>query len=285
VVLTCSLHGIAQVVTAPQLFLGDAATARPITRSTYRQLVPFEQLDVAGAPRELVALGGVLNAATLISAYRNGAFPWPPSDRDAAAHERSVRRLARRGAVPVLPTPAGQRLLPWVSPHPRAVLLPHRLSVPRSLRQQLRRCGWQASADAAFAEVVAGCADRPDTWITGQMREAYAELHRLGVAHSVEVWSGERLVGGLYGVLIGRVFSGESMFHRQSGASKVALVDLCTRLVAADVPLLDTQQESEHVTAMGQVLVSRQEYVEVVHALRDTPAVLGTTRRPVAELA
>lgn len=246
--------------------------------------MPFEQLDVAGAPRELVALGGVLDAPTLVSAYRNGAFPWPPSDRDAGAHERSVRRLARRGAVPLLPTPDGHRLLPWVSPHPRAVLLPRDLSVPRSLRQQLRRCGWEASADAAFADVVAGCADRPNTWITGQMREAYADLHRLGFAHSVEVWEGGRLVGGLYGVLIGRVFSGESMFSRESGASKVALVDLCARLVAADVPVLDTQQESEHLATLGQVLVSRTEYVEVVHALRDAPAVLATDRRPVAEL-
>ena len=246
--------------------------------------MPFDELDVAGAPRELVALGGVLDGPTLISAYRNGAFPWPPSDREAAAHERSVRRLARRGAVPVLPTPLGDRLLPWVSPHPRAVVLPHRLTVPRSLRQQLRRCGWQASLDTAFAEVLAGCADRQHTWITGRMREAYTELHRLGVAHSVEVWDGDRLVGGLYGVLVGRVFSGESMFHRASGASKIALVDLCARLVAADVPVLDTQQESPHLATFGQVLVSREQYVELVHALRDAPAVLSTTRRPVARL-
>ena len=247
--------------------------------------MPFEELDIVGSRRELVALGGVLDAPTLLSAYRNGAFPWPPSEREAAAHERSVRRLARRGAVPVLPTPAGARLLPWVSPQPRAVLLPDRLSVPRSLRQQLRRCGWQVSLDEAFGDVLSGCADRQDTWITPAMQRAYTELHQRGVAHSVEVWRDDRLVGGLYGVLVGRVFSGESMFSRASGASKVALVDLCARLTGAGVPVLDTQQESEHLAVLGQVLVSRQEYIAVVRALRDEAAVLPTQRRPAAELA
>lgn len=249
------------------------------------ETVPFEQIEVVAARRELVALGGELDPATLLSAYRHGAFPWPPSPREAAAHERAVRRLARRGSVPVLPTPAGAALLPWVSPDPRAVLLTERLSVPRSLRQLLRRCGWEATVDTAFGQVVAGCADRAETWITASMRAAYAELHRLGVAHSVEVWDGERLVGGLYGVLVGRVFSGESMFHRETGASKVALVALVGRLREAGVPLLDTQQESEHLAPMGQLLVSRADYVAAVRVLRDEPARLSTDRRPVAELA
>lgn len=247
--------------------------------------MPFEQVDVVGAPRELVALGGALDATTLLSAYRHGAFPWPPSVGDAAGHERAMRRLARREAVAMLPTAAGERLVPWFSPEPRAVLLPHRLSLPRSLRQQLRRSGWHTTLDADFDRVVAACADREQTWITGAMQSAYGGLHRAGVAHSVEVWDGERLVGGLYGVLVGRVFSGESMFHRESGASKVALVDLCARLVEAGVLLLDTQQESGHLAVLGQVLVSRREYVEVVRALRDDPAVLPAGRRQVAALA
>src|SRR5688572_11627106 len=102
----------------------------------------FDEMDVAGAPRELVAVGGVLDPETLRAAYRNGVFPWPPSEDEAAAHDRLVRRLARRGAVPVLPgTPEGH-LVPWVSPHPRAVLLTEEVSVPRSVRQLLRRTGW-----------------------------------------------------------------------------------------------------------------------------------------------
>jgi leucyl/phenylalanyl-tRNA---protein transferase len=244
----------------------------------------FDELDVAAAPRELVALGGALDPPTLRAAYRNGVFPWPPSPDHAAAHERSVRRLARRGAVPLLPgTPEGP-LVPWVSPHPRAVLLPHRVSVPRTLHRLLRRTAWETTVDTCFGEVVARCADRGEgTWISPAMQAAYAGLHREGGAHSVEVWDGDRLVGGLYGVLSGRVFSGESMFFVESGASKAAVLDLCRRLDEAQVPVLDTQQESEHLAAMGQVLVHRTEYVEAVRALQDRQAVLPRDRRRVSE--
>lgn len=239
----------------------------------------WESLSVATAPRELVALGGVLGPATLRAGYRHGAFPWPPSVEDEAKHDRSVRRLARRG-VPLLPgTPPGP-LVPWVSPQPRAVLLTHRATVPRSVRQLLRRTGWETTVDAAFAEVIERCSERGEgTWITAAMKAAYTALHREGGAHSLEVWDGDRLVGGLYGVQSGRVFSGESMFFIESGASKVALADLVRRLVEADVPVLDTQQESAHLLAMGQVLVHREEYVDVVRALRDEPAAIPTERR------
>jgi leucyl/phenylalanyl-tRNA--protein transferase len=246
---------------------------------------PFDALDVAAAPRELVAVGGVLDVPTLRAAYRNGVFPWPPSVEDERSHDRAVRRLVRRGDVLLLPgTPDGP-LVPWDSPQPRAVLLTDRVSVPRTLRRLLRRTGWETTLDTRFEEVVARCADRPDgTWITPAVQAAYAQLHRDGGAHSVEVWDGARLVGGLYGVLSGRVFSGESMFFVESGASKAAVLDLCRRLVAADVPLLDTQQESEHLAAMGQVLVDRAEYVAVVRALQAQGAVLPGDRRAVADL-
>jgi leucyl/phenylalanyl-tRNA--protein transferase len=246
---------------------------------------PFDALDVAAAPRELVAVGGVLDAATLRAAYRNGVFPWPPSVEDERAHDRAVRRLVRRGDVLLLPgTPDGP-LVPWVSPQPRAVLLTERVTVPRTLRRLLRRTGWETTLDARFEEVVERCADRPDgTWITPAVRAAYAELHRAGGAHSVEVWDGARLVGGLYGVLSGRVFSGESMFFVESGASKAAVLDLCRRLVQAEVPLLDTQQESEHLAAMGQVLVDRAEYVAVVRALQAQVVALPRDRRAVPDL-
>ena len=240
----------------------------------------FDDLDVAAAPRELVALGGRLDPETLRSAYRNGVFPWPASVAEEAQHDKLVRRLARRGGVPVLPgTPEGP-LVPWVSPEPRAVLLTSQVSVPRTLRRLLRRTGWETTLDACFEEVVRRCADRRDgTWITAAMQEGYAALHREGGAHSVEVWEGDRLVGGLYGVLSGRVFSGESMFFVESGASKAAVVDLCRRLEEAGVPLLDTQQESEHLVAMGQVLVHRSEYVEVVRSLQGVQVELPAGRR------
>jgi leucyl/phenylalanyl-tRNA--protein transferase len=167
------------------------------------------------------------------------------------------------------------------------VLLPTHVVVSRSLRRTLRRSGWTTTVDAAFDAVVDGCADRgaEGTWITDRMREGYAALHRAGGAHSVEVWDGERLVGGLYGVLTGRVFSGESMFHAEPDASKVALVDLCARLLEAGVVLIDTQQPTEHLATMGQVVVRRDEYLHVLRQLRDEPTTMPTDRRPVDRLA
>ena len=239
----------------------------------------FDQLDVAAQPRELVALGGELSPDNLRAAYRNGVFPWPAAPEDEGAQDRQLRRLARRGEVPLLPgTPDGP-LVPWVSPHPRAVLLTAQVRAPKSLRQLLRRTRWETTLDAAFGDVVAACADRDSTWITDRMVAGYTALHREGGAHSVEVWDGDRLVGGAYGVLSGRVFSGESMFFRESGASKAAVLDLAHRLAEAGVPLLDTQQESPHLRAMGQVLVHRAEYVEVVRSLQGEAPALPTERR------
>lgn len=237
---------------------------------------PFAHVDVVGAERELVAIGGTLDPPTLRSAYRHGVFPWPSSDP-------ALARLARRGAVPVLPGEDG--LVPWCSTEPRAVLLPEQLRGSRSLRQRLRRCGWTASVDAAFDDVVAACADRAEgTWITDRVRAGYRALHREGDAHSVEVWDGDELVGGLYGVQVGAVFCGESMFHRRADASKVALAELCARLVEAGGRLVDVQQDTAHLASLGAVLVRRAEYVAVLRRLRDADVQLATDRRPVGRL-
>jgi leucyl/phenylalanyl-tRNA--protein transferase len=245
----------------------------------------FAGLDIANAPRELVALGGRLDVETLVAAYRAGCFPWPSTGPYQRALERDARRLARRGEVPLMPgTDPGVPLMPWISPHPRAVLLPDQVVVSESLRRRLRRCGWESTMDSGFDEVLAACADRSETWITRAMQRAYGDLHRAGVAHSLEVWAGGQLVGGLYGVLTGRVFSGESMFHRASDASKVAVVDLCQRLVEAGVAVLDTQQESEHLQRLGQVVLHRDDYLELVRRLRDQRVVPPTDRRPVVRV-
>ena len=246
----------------------------------------FAELDVVDAPRELVALGGRLDVETLVAASRAGCFPWPATGRFAGSLERDARRLVRRGEVPLLPgTDPDAPLMPWMSPHPRPVLIPDRVVVHRSLRKRLRHCGWETTVDTDFDAVIGGCADRDETWITDPMSDAYRALHRAGVAHSLEVWDGDRLVGGLYGVQAGRIFSGESMFHRIPDASKVAVVDLCSRCVEAGVVLLDTQDESDHMTRLGQIPVHRADYVDLVHAFRDEKAVLPTDRRPVARLA
>jgi leucyl/phenylalanyl-tRNA--protein transferase len=245
----------------------------------------FDQLDVAGAPRELIALGGTLGVDTLLAAYRAGCFPWPAPGPYEARLERDARRLVRRGEVPLLPgTDPAALLMPWMSPHPRPVLLPDEVTVSRSLRTRLRHCGWETTMDLAFDAVIAGCADRDSTWITPGIQAAYRALHRAGVAHSLEVWSGDDLVGGLYGVLTGRVFSGESMFHRTADASKVAVVDLCQRFTEAGVVLIDTQDESDHMARLGQVLLHRDDYLDVLHHFRDEPVDLPTERRPAARL-
>ena len=242
---------------------------------------PFAELDVAGAPRSLVALGGTLDVDPLVAAYRAGLFPWPSDDPGL---ERQARRLARTRRVPLLPGTDG--LVPWHSPEPRAVLLADQVVVRRSLRARLRSCGWTATVDEDFDAVVEGCADRAEgTWITGRMREAYGALHRRGAAHSVEVWDGRTLVGGLYGVLVGSVFCGESMFHRATDASKVALVELCARLQEVGVRVVDVQEQTDHLASLGQVLVHRADYLQVLAALRDRPVALTPGRRPVARLA
>lgn len=243
-------------------------------------------MDVGGNPRSLVALGGTLEPAMLVAAYRSGCFPWPGADGDPAPVGAAVRRLVRRGRVPQWPGPDAD--VPWCSPDPRAVLLADRVVVSRSLRRTLRSSGWETTVDRCFERVVRACAapgpGREQTWITARMHAAYVALHHAGGAHSVEVWDGSQLIGGLYGVRTGAVFSGESMFHLRPDASKAALVDLCARLLSAGVRLIDTQQPTAHLAAMGQLLVHRAEYLSALALLRDVPTRLGTERLPVSRL-
>jgi leucyl/phenylalanyl-tRNA--protein transferase len=156
----------------------------------------------------------------------------------------------------------------------------------RSLRQRLRRSGWDTTVDRAFDAVIAACAHRPGegTWITGRMRAAYRRLHRLGWAHSLEVWDGRRLVGGLYGVLVGAVFTGESMFHGAGDASKAALVDLAVRLAAAGGTLIDVQLATPHLASLGAVELPRGDFLATLARVRDDPVRLPEQRRPVAAL-
>lgn len=204
----------------------------------------------------VVGVGADLAAGTLVHAYRNGIFPWPH---------------------PGMP-------LPWFSPDPRGVLIADRLHVSRSLRRTLRTSGWIATVDHAFPAVVASCADRRDegTWITGQMARAYTRLHELGWAHSIEVWDGHALVGGLYGVQLGAVFTGESMFHRASDASKVALVELVSRLTDAGGRLVDVQLTTPHLCSLGAVDLPRTEFLATLEQLRDAPCRLAIDPRRVS---
>lgn len=194
-------------------------------------------------PAGLLAAGGDLSPARLIKAYRNGIFPW---------YE------------------AGQPIL-WWCPHPRTVLQPRQLHVSRSLNKFLKREPFRLSMDSAFAEVMRGCAEPRDytdsTWITADMQQAYCELHRLGVAHSVEVWEQDQLVGGLYGLALGRVFFGESMFSRRTNASKAAFVYVVTQLNEWGFELIDCQMPTDHLFSFGAQSLSRTEFLQQLKAL------------------
>ena len=210
----------------------------------------------------LVAFGADLAVETLVDAYRRGIFPWP--------HE----------AMP----------LPWFSPDPRGVLdVAVGACVSKSLRQRLRRCGWSSTVDAAFDEVAAACADRPSgegTWVTDEMRVAYGRLHRLGWAHSLEVWDADwRLVGGLYGVRVGGCFTGESMFHREPDASKVAFVDLVRRWRDGGGSMIDVQIPTDHLVTLGVVAVPRTDFLGWLARVRDVPVAMVRDRLAVSRLA
>ena len=191
-------------------------------------------------PDGLLAAGGDLSPERLLYAYRRGIFPWYHAEQ------------------PIL----------WWSPDPRAVLLPRNIHISRSLRKCLRRISFAATFDTAFGEVVTACAaprkQQPGggTWITPAMQAAYAELHRLGHAHSLEIRMHSELAGGLYGVALGGVFFAESMFSRRANASKIALVCLARQLQAWGFKLIDCQVSSAHLAHCGSVAIPRQQFLE-----------------------
>lgn len=197
----------------------------------------FPPVDKALAdPDGLLAIGGDLSPTRLLHAYQLGIFPWFSE---------------------------GQPIL-WWSPDPRCVIRPGHLKISRSLRKTINSNRFVITADQSFANVVRNCAAPRDgirdTWITTDIKTAYQQLHELGHAHSVECWHDGELVGGLYGIAIGQVFFGESMFSRVSDASKVALAWLSAQLAAADFQLIDCQVNSPHLHTLGAELMSRQSF-------------------------
>jgi leucyl/phenylalanyl-tRNA--protein transferase len=191
-------------------------------------------------PNGLLAGGGSLNPRRLLQAYRQGIFPWYSS---------------------------GQPIL-WWSPNPRLVLFPEGVNLSRSLRKTLRNGPFTVTADAAFGAVIDACAapraPGEGTWITPDMRRAYCRLHQLGHAHSIETWRQGKLVGGLYGVAVGRVFYGESMFSGASNASKVALAALAAQLRRWDFALIDCQVRTDHLLRLGAVDIPRETFLQLL---------------------
>lgn len=194
-------------------------------------------------PNGLLCAGGDLSAASIIKAYRRGIYPWFSDDQ------------------PTL----------WWSPDPRLVLFADELRVSASLAKTIRRNKFSVTFDSAFAEVIAGCAAPREhgggTWIVPQMIEAYQRLHTLGVAHSAESWRDGELVGGLYGIALGRVFFGESMFTRDTDASKVAFVALLRKLIDDGFQLIDCQQETRHLASFGARPIPRTQWLRQLQEL------------------
>ena len=193
-------------------------------------------------PNGLLAVGGDLSPRRLLNAYASGVFPW-----------------FSEGQPPL-----------WWSPDPRTVLFPRQVKISRSLHKTLRNRPFRVTLNQAFAEVMAGCAaprqDDEGTWITDAMFDAYLALHRLGHAHSVEVWEEQRLAGGLYGVAVGRVFFGESMFSRARDASKVALVRFARFLDARGFRLIDCQVYNPHLISLGAEEIERAAFMRLLEA-------------------
>lgn len=202
--------------------------------------IVFPPVDLA-EPDGLLAVGGDLSEDRLLAAYSLGIFPWYSE---------------------------GSPLL-WWSPDPRTVLLPAELKVSRRLERVIRREEFQVTFDRAFAEVVRNCVEvhrtrSGGTWITAEMAEAYVRLHRIGLAHSVEAWQSGELAGGLYGISLGGVFCGESMFTLRSNASKVAFVTLVRRLGERGFSLIDCQMKTDHLASFGAREVARSDFIELL---------------------
>jgi leucyl/phenylalanyl-tRNA--protein transferase len=209
---------------------------------------PFPPLERAlEEPNGLLAAGADLSVPRLIEAYRGGIFPW-----------------FSEGQPPL-----------WWSPDPRMVLLPPELKLPRSLRKRLARRDYEVRADTAFEDVIRACAaPRPGqegTWITAELAAAYIALHRAGHAHSVETWIGGELAGGLYGVALGRLFFGESMFTRVPDASKIALAHLVRQLERWRYGMIDCQMKTAHLARFGAREIPRAEFMRKLSFLVNYP--------------
>lgn len=209
---------------------------------------PFPPVSAAlSDPNGLLCAGADLSPQRLVAAYRRGIFPWySPGE-------------------PVL----------WWSPDPRMVLFPDRLKISRSLAKTLKNADYAIRLDTAFDRVIAACAATPragqsGTWISAEMQAAYLRLHGLGIAHSVETWHAGQLVGGLYGIAIGRAFFGESMFSHRSDSSKIALAHLCAYLAARGFGIIDCQMETQHLASLGARPISRDDFLARIALLVDS---------------
>lgn len=207
--------------------------------------LPSDQLifpnPIYAEPDGLLAYGGDLSLERLILAYENGIFPWfSPGD-------------------PIL----------WWSPNPRCVLFPEKVVVSKSMKALIKKQMFHCSIDTSFEDVIRNCQtiprkDQPGTWLSEEMIDAYVRLHKMGIAHSIEVWFEGNLVGGLYGLVLGKCFFGESMFSKMSNASKMALIFLAQKSLEEGRMLIDCQVHTEHLESMGAEMIPRNEFLKIL---------------------
>ncbi|MGL4475854.1 MAG: leucyl/phenylalanyl-tRNA--protein transferase [Shewanella sp.] len=197
-------------------------------------------------PNGLLAIGGDLSCQRLLSAYYHGIFPWFNQDD------------------PIL----------WWSPDPRAIFIPGEIHISASLKKSLKKQSWRFTINHSFSDVINACAapraQQAGTWISEQIISAYEQLHHQGRAHSFEVWQQDRLIGGLYGINIGQVFCGESMFHTETNASKAALIMLQQHLLRFNCQLIDAQVMNPHLQSLGAITIKRSEFLQQLYRLRQT---------------
>ena len=227
-------------------------TANAMSNAYHSHFPPPQSADESG----LVALTDEMNTNLLLDAYYHGIFPWS---------EGPVR---------------------WYSPDPRAIFLKDRIKLPGKLGKIIRKSGFVVTFDTAFKEVITACADTPreGSWISDAFITHYTRLHEMGYAHSAEVWQGERLVGGLYGVQIGGFFAGESMFHHASNASKVAFAALIEQLDLIGIRLIDAQVLNDHTAKLGAVLVHRRDYLYLLERAIHAPVRFDAEKWPSTPL-
>ncbi|MFI2433446.1 leucyl/phenylalanyl-tRNA--protein transferase [Streptomyces sp. NPDC018693] len=250
----------------------------------------WEALDVLQAPPDgPVAFSADLSPHGLMAAYRAGAYPFPaPDEYSRALNEVVFADQIRQGRIRLLgDESADPYAVSWWSPDPRPVLPVSATHLSRSLARRLRnRLQWSTSLDQRFEQVVRACgAGRTPEWLTEELTVSLLRLHELGHAHSVEVSEDGDLIGGVFGIRVGSVFSMDSMFFRRSGASKVAVADLAARFAQAGGVLLDAQRDSPHVRDMGAVLVPREQYVRHIRATARDSLPMPTATLPARRLA
>ncbi|MFI7676049.1 leucyl/phenylalanyl-tRNA--protein transferase [Actinophytocola sp. NPDC049390] len=249
-----------------------------------RTATPWQALDLTGAPADgPVAFHDDLSPETLLEAYRHGLYPFPADTEE----QKIISEIGYEGRVPVLGESADPYAVAWCSPDPRPVILVDEIRLQRSLRKQLRnKVEWTTTVDACFGRVVRQCrVGREPKWLTDRLVAGLEKLHEAGHAHSVEVWDGDELVGGTFGVRIGGVFSADSQFTLASGASKVAIACLVRRVAESGGVAVDVQRDGDHARLLGAVPVSRADYLTLLAEHRDAATAMPAEPLPARELA